>query len=430
MQSDHSGVTSRSNARWPAPPTGTAKRVAGIAAHRSAAARSRAGPGQVSLCRTAPVRAAPLASLVSAGLAFAILTGCAELKQQSAQLSQNRRTAENLLSIVGSPGLPATDSAPEHSLQDSSDRQSLPAELRAAGAINYVAAEPVNLAVTLARLTDLTGITHLILVGAEDTPLTTAPGDAAGSASGSAATQLHAAGLGQKFRPGFNDSLPGILDSLASRFGLEWTFENGNIGFRQFVTRRYQLAALPSRTVYSATVGNTSSSGGIDWSAEIKSSLAAIAGSDAVIAYGEGSGFLTVIARPAAQRRVADYVRELNGFLGDQVAFDINVLSVVHKQSEKYGFDIDLFAGADGRDHIRWTGPRALTGGAGAVNVGIVSGNVDLSILLTALDKEGDVTVETRTGATTSNNQMVPIQVVNTTAYAESVESAAEPREV
>ena len=427
MQSDLSGMPSRSNACRPAPPTVTAKRGARPAAQRAATTTQR--KAELSICPTTPSRAAPFAKLVSAGAAIAILTGCAELKQQTAELSQKRQAAEDLLAIVGGPaagpGTPTTRSASEKSFQESSNRQKPPAKLLAAGAINYVAADPVNLADALARLTDLTGITHLLLVGAEETPLTSASGDMAGSVRGSAAAQLNAAGLGQKFRPEFNDSLPGILNSLASRFGLQWAFERGNVVFRQFVTSRYQIAALPSRTEYSASVGNTSSSGSIDWSAEIKAALAAVAGRDAVISYGEGSGFLTVVARPAAQRRVADYVRELNSFLGDQVAFDVNVLTVARKQSETYGFAIDLFAGADDSDHINWTGPQALTSGAGAVNVGIVSGNVDLGVFLTALDKEGDVTVETRTGATTSNNQMVPIQVVNTTAYAKSVESAA-----
>ena len=429
MHSDFTSLTSRRNARRAVPPTVAAKPAPCRAAKRcSEKTLRRTGDGLDSCHRTAPYWAAPLARLVSAGAAFAVLAACTELKQHNAELSAKRKEAENLLAIAGSPaagpGFTASRPAPGDSIQDTSNRHRLPAELRTAGSINYVAAESVNLADALAKLTDLTGITHLILAGADEKPIAALSGEMEGAVRGSAAG-LDAAGLGQMFRPEFNDSLPGILDSLASRFGLEWTYRQGNVVFRQFVTRRYQIAALPSQTEYSSSIGNSNSSGSIDWSAEIKSSLAAIAGSDAVMSYGEGSGFLTVTARPAAQRKIADYVIELNGFLGDQVAIDINVLTVAHKQSEKYGFDVDLFIGEDGKDHIAWTGPRALTGGAGAVNVGIVSGNVDLSILLSALSREGDVTVETRTGATTSNNQIVPIQVVNTTAYAKSVESAA-----
>ncbi len=407
MQSEKSGATSRRKARRHAPPAA----IKVLSEYLS-------GPDLFALPEE--VTLASAAKAAAAGAALAALAGCGATDTgQNTDLERNRSEAQNLLAGVGMPVSsrqpgPAAKTPPRQGADFSTNRISLPKRLTESSAVRYASAGPVTLAEALSRLSDLAGIPHVLRTGTDGKLLPNGP-------TGGAA-QLAASGLDHPIHADFSGSLPEILDQIAGRFGLAWRFERGRIVLRQYVTGRYRLAALPAQSAFSSSVGNTSSSGSIDLPGEIISALTMIAGDEALVSYGEASGILTAVARPAAQRRIAEYVRELNEFLSKQVAFDVNVLSVTNRRTEQSGLDFDLFAGSPEGSSVRWSANQPQASG-GSVNVGIISGNFDLRFLLTALDRHGDVSVETRTGATTSNNQIVPIQVVNETAYAKSIKS-------
>lgn len=297
-----------------------------------------------------------------------------------------------------------------------SNRAKLPSKLRTDGAIRFGNADPISLPDALTTLAEVTDLPFALLAGPSGIPVNIDPVFDDG--------QLTALGLDARIQADFDDSLPKILDQIAANYDLVWRYEGGRIVFRQFITGRYRLAALPSQSAFSSSVGSTSSTGAINLPQEISSALSMLAGAEAEVSFGDGTGILTVIARPEAQRRIAKYVHELNGFLSRQVTFDVNVLSITHRHSDQFSLDFEIFAGSPNKDFFEWSANQPQAAG-GNVNVGILSGDVDLNLVLTALDRIGDVAVETRTGATTSNNQIVPIQVVSETAYAKSIKSAA-----
>ena len=301
---------------------------------------------------------------------------------------------------------------------NSTNREKLPSALREPNAVRYTSGQPIMLPRLLAKLSDLSGIAHVLLVGPEGIPI---PATKTEGISG----LMVKAGIGEPIQADFGGALPDILDQVSKQFGLAWRYEQGTIILRQFIADRYQLAALPSRTEFSASVGKTNTTGGIDWSSEIQSAVEVIAKPNAIVTYGEGSGILSVVAKPDAQRRVAEYVQQLNEFLTAQVTFDVNVLSIAQNQTQKVGIDFDFVADAGANGLVRWESQPYSASGAGTINVGIVQGDLDLGLLISALDRRGEVTVETRTGATTSNNQIVPIQVVNETAFAQRIEAVA-----
>ena len=301
---------------------------------------------------------------------------------------------------------------------NSTNREKLPSALREPNAVRYTSGQPIMLPRLLAKLSDLSGIAHVLLVGPEGIPI---PATKTEGISG----LMVKAGIGEPIQADFGGALPDILDQVSKQFGLAWRYEQGTIILRQFIADRYQLAALPSRTEFSASVGKTNTTGGIDWSSEIQSAVEVIAKPNAIVTYGQGSGILSVVAKPDAQRRVAEYVQQLNEFLTAQVTFDVNVLSIAQNQTQKVGIDFDFVADAGANGLVRWESQPYSASGAGTINVGIVQGDLDLGLLISALDRRGEVTVETRTGATTSNNQIVPIQVVNETAFAQRIEAVA-----
>ena len=304
-------------------------------------------------------------------------------------------------------------------------------QLTSLGEMRLRSSAPLGLPQILNRLSDLSGLQFLILVGPEGRVV--APDGSARVAAGSGSTMAQptpeplTGGLDARYRPDHRGTLPELLDEIAARYGLSWRYDGTSVILRQFTVRTHRVAVLPSRTEYSATIGTAGTSGSIDLPDEIHAAVRSLAGPDAIVSFGRASGQFTVTARPENQKQVTEYIRELNGFLGRQVAFDVNVLTVTLSEAESVGVDVDLFAGQEGGDSIRWTGRHGMAGASGTVNVGVLSGDVDLTAFIGALGRRGRVSVETRTGATTSNNRLVPVQVVSETAYARRVASVTGP---
>jgi type IVB pilus formation R64 PilN family outer membrane protein len=128
-----------------------------------------------------------------------------------------------------------------------------------------------------------------------------------------------------------------------------------------------------------------------------------------------------VTATLTEQDRVRDYVSTLNQTLGQQIAFDVNVLNVRRSTKDGFGVDIEQLAFGSGSNSVSWQGGRGVDGAIGSVNVGIIEGDLNLDVVIQALSSLNDVSIETRAGATTTNFQMIPIEVVERVNYVSSV---------
>ena len=383
-------------------------------------------------CRTGPNRRA--ASLATAAALSLMAPGCVDPDFTAGTVTADPASiVETGLEAAGSAsqGSSAKASVPDSIQHYASPDPLQAARLKALGEITIRSRVQLGLPEVIDRVSELTGLQFIVLAGPENRVL-------AANGSGLADPVLPAqeapigsrpvAGYGLKERYRFNlrGSVPDVLDAVASRFGLDWEFDRSTVIFREFSTRVYQVAALPSRTEFSGSIGNSTSTGSIDLQADIAAAMHAIAGEEAVVTYGKSTGHFVVTARPEGQRRVERHVKALNGFLGGQIAFDVNVLTVALSESAGAGMELDLLV--DGKQGaIDWTGTYGAAGSQASFNVGVLSGEVDLELFIGALDKRGRVTVETRTGITTSNNRMVPVQVINDTAYAKKVEAVAGP---
>ena len=338
------------------------------------------------------------------------------------------RVREGLNAIMAPKVLQAqVDSAVAEAVEETRLEPSGRGRLGAIGEVRLTSRTPLDILQVLDRLSQLSGFRFLVRAGLEGKVVASDASSQAYAGDGDQlrrpAQELRSHGLDVRFRLDHRGDFADMLDSIAERYGLAWEFDESAITFRQFITRTYRLAELPSRTEFSSAVGSASTAGSIDLSAETEDAIRLLSGEDAEVSFGRTSGEVTVTARPEQQRRVSDYVRERNEFLSRQVAFDVNVLTVSLSDAESFGIDLDLFAGSEEGDSIRWTGRHGLSGSSGTVNVGVLAGDVDLGLIIGALDRRGRVAVETRAGAVTSNNRMVPIQVVSETAYARKVEA-------
>ena len=289
----------------------------------------------------------------------------------------------------------------------------IPPEFKSPNAIYLAGPVELNLKELLRRLTEITSITHSVSKGDPDSIQQKAM-------IGRISTDMDA---GPLVKPNFHGSLPEILDQLAAEFDMDWQYENGKILFREFISREYRISALPLESSVSNKVGSANSSASVDFMPEIHATLELLAGPEAKVSFGTGTGIAVITARPTGHDRIESYIHNLNIALGRQVAFDVNVLTVNLSRSESSGTGFELLAKNGRGNQISWTQDHALVGASSTVNVGMISGEFSLDAMVTALKREGEVTVETRAGATTSNNSMVPIQVVREIAYAKSVES-------
>ena len=302
----------------------------------------------------------------------------------------------------------------------------LPERLLRENAVTLASRTPLDLAGVLVRLALITGVPHAVSVGPDGRIAN--PGNAGVLEDGAeqlAAVRkiLEQSGLGGSSRVEFEGSLPSVLDALAAARGLEWSYDGHRVLFRQFVLRRYRIAALPTEASVSSKVGAYESSASIDLASDVESSLRLAAGSGSVVSFSRGTGIATINATPEAQRRVARLVASLNSELTAQIAFDVNILTVNLSMSESRGVDVRALVGKGSGSTVSWTGKHEVASSPAVVNVGVIEGKVDIEAVVRALSRTGGVSVETRAGAATVNNRIVPVEVVRQTAYARKVEA-------
>jgi hypothetical protein len=312
----------------------------------------------------------------------------------------------------------------------------LPSRLQAADAVSLQSRDPMTLSEISQRLTEITGVPHLTALGPAgqiksdpDSPVLDSTDIAVLDAPAPKAVPLRLVETSEaermQIRPSLRGPLSRVLDEVASAFSVEWTYRDGRIVFRDFVTRQYQVSALPSRSTVSSNIGagemQSSTALATDVWGEIEASLKGIISNGSNVSLGSGTGLVTVTAQLSDHDRISDYFNDLNEAVSQQISFDVNVLTVSTTDSEGYGINLNaLLQGSDGGVDV--LGSESLPGGVGSVNIGLITGDLDLDMVIQALSRQGRVSVDTRAGATTSNNRIVPIKVTDRLSYIKSQE--------
>jgi len=314
----------------------------------------------------------------------------------------------------------------------------LPASLQEPGAVSLQSRDPMSLSEIAQRLTEITGTPHLTALGpagvissqpdteivdSTDVARLSEPEQRDGPVINRSNPETEAQRI--RIRPSLRGPLSRVLDEVASAFSVEWAYRDGRIVFRDFVTRQYQVSALPNRSTISTSIGagemESSTALATDVWGEVDASLRGIISEGSTVALGSGTGLVTVTAQLSDHDRISDYFNELNEAVSQQVSFDVNVLTVSTTDSEGYGINIgSLLQGAG--ESVNLIGNESLAGPVGSVNIGVITGDLDLSMVVEALSRQGRVSVDTRAGATTSNNRVVPIKVTDRLAYIKSQE--------
>lgn len=323
----------------------------------------------------------------------------------------------------------------------------LPSRVQKSGSVNLVSRDPLTLPEIAQRLTEATGIPHVAALGPRGTvaqagAAAATAGDIASGivpgsnaqAAGAAAAQQVAQALAdqpqeseQTMIPRLRGSLSEVLDQVANAFELEWTFADGRVIMRDFVTRKYQVSALPTVSSHGTSMDANGMSSSSQTSAnvwqEVEQTIGSMVGDGSTIVSGTTTGIVTVTAKVSDHDRVAEYIKQLNGNIAQQVSFDVNVLTVTFEGSDALGLDLASAFGSGAEWSGGASGSSALASETGSVNIGLLRGDVNISAVMNALSSQGRVSVSTRAGATTSNNRVAPISVTDTTAYVAGYET-------
>ncbi|MFX4300148.1 type II secretion system protein GspD [Pseudosulfitobacter pseudonitzschiae] len=303
--------------------------------------------------------------------------------------------------------------------EDVSKGLNLPKRFLEPGAITFTSREALPLSSILRRLTDITGIPHTASFGASGISVSSGgePGEASEEATGNF---INAATGGQVMRLNARDTLPDLLNKVSNHFSLDWNHEGNRIVFRDMVTKQYQISALSTSQSGSSSVGDVSSTSTVDVYKDIVDGLAGLVSETAKMSMGDSTGTLTVTASVDDHAKVRKYIDQMNGMLNKQIAFDVNVLTVSLNKSRTTGLDIssaliNSMGVSPGESSV------SLGANFGSVSLGVSSGDVSVAALAQALSQQGEVSVDTRAGVTTSNNRMVPVEVVDEISYVASI---------
>ncbi len=288
-------------------------------------------------------------------------------------------------------------------------------------------------------------------------------------------------GISGRMQVRHEGSLPQFLDLVATNFNVAWEYKEGKIVFQRFITRTFEVPALPTVSKIGfqlrsggksdASTGGQGSSGGEGGAMQTASTEAAfdlwkdldetiklmMSREGGIAQVSSQKGTVTVIASPSAVRNVADYLKQLNQQLAKQVAINVKVYSVVLNDGDNYSSDINILL------QDRFPGSTAVKSVIGISNGGAASGVVPNVVrdtvtggivqpplaglnvvqsgnnqgvgwailgngryagsngIANLLSQKGDVSVVTSASATALNGQPVPIQVANTRGYVAQV---------
>ena len=367
--------------------------------------------------------------------AVALLCGCNDISQQAEssfvtaadRVDASNRQFQN--ADTRRAGGVQVDSrtfvGPERQMVAPADR--LPAGIRARRDISIVSRAPLSLSEIAARLNESTGIPFVIRLGPTgSTVQVTAPEPTAdGTETSAQPVTVSADGGGSpttslRIRPNLSGSLGEVLDQISAAFEVEWDYEDGRIVFRDYATRRYQVTLMASTVSASFEAGPLSRAGTYDFWGEVREGLQGLLGGDARVSFGTSTGIISVTARPSDHEAVQRYIAELNEQLGQQVAFDINVLSIILEDESE--LSLTLSAALNEQNISANFENEPAQAGGGLFNID-VTGPLNINAVVRSLARRGRVAVETRAGAITTNFQPVPISVTETIAYIASQET-------
>ncbi len=375
-----------------------------------------------------------------AAIAVATLAACSvtETKKEAsrdiaANLDRVNRASASLSSIPAATGPGNVQVHEKVWLGDHGVRtengQPLPQDFEKKDGIFINSSVPLGLAEIANKLADVTGIP---VTGASSS-VSDLPGGEESSSSRSITMAVD-----------YEGPLSGFLNSVASRFNVNWIYRNGVIQIFAVETRTFTVLVPSTETDYrtqitSSILGGEESNGDSNASEQRLNSYATytpwkrieegvkslIPSNGATFVVSQETGTVTVTAAPTVVKRVGEFIKQQNAIMSRQVAVTVRVLSVDIAKNDRYSFDTKLAL----EDVARGLGltfssmsslPAAAASGGGSLLFAIAEptkSDTDFQHLkgseanVEALSERSDTSLLTSATVITTNNQPTPVHV-------------------
>lgn len=380
-----------------------------------------------------------------------LLLGCAakESKQVAAEVDQNFVNAYDAFEMAKNPRA-KVDSGDTVAMSEGvwlgdkstvlEHRNNLPSKFETDTGVTIMMNESVSLQVLANNINSVTGIPVKI------------------------DSQINPDKLKKTVNIAYTGKLSGLLSQVATDLDLLWYYENDSIVFYETETKTFTLYALGTDVSYQSSIktddGNQVElqSNMKEWD-EVEKTISSIVGKtdNANFTVSKSLGTITVTAPPSVQTRVSDYIAKQNKRLSQLVTIDVKVLQVSIANNSAFGLNLaaainsasGLNIVANPKNNLSTTEASSmniavlsntvssLTGAthdvsgtetAGAytadqIKNGALAGAAGSNALISALAKQGKVSLVTNVGVTTRSNRVAPVSNTKTTGYIKRFES-------
>ena len=231
----------------------------------------------------------------------------------------------------------------------------------------------------------------------------------------------------------YSGSLAGLLNQVALRSDLRWSFESGRIKFYRVVSRTMAVKTLPGGLKLSSSISLSSTGGGSASSSTssdiniwtgMEKNLANMVSVTGKLVIDPNTGTVTVRDAFRNVEAIEQYVQSLNQNLMRQVAMTVEVLQVTLSNEFQSGIDWSYVSETMRLGQLQIRGPTPVVSASAAANVGLVLRNTagtTNQLLFQALERFGRVSSAYSTVVTTVNRQPVPVGSQTTQSYLKSV---------
>ncbi len=234
----------------------------------------------------------------------------------------------------------------------------------------------------------------------------------------------------------YTGSLSGLLNMLALKANINWSYEGGKIIFYKFKTRTFVVYTLATEASYSSSISSGSEgSATLSTTAAIKEWAEMTDVLKTIVKEGEvkispSTSSVTVTASPKSLRKVESYIKVQNRRFVKQVAITVKVLQVSVSKDNNFG--LNLSALFDSSYVLRTSTSNTA---ADSLSFAILesadskfAGTTDnpTSAAIKALSSQGKTSLVTSAVVTARNNRVVPINNIQTFKYISSISTLTE----
>ena len=234
----------------------------------------------------------------------------------------------------------------------------------------------------------------------------------------------------------YTGSLSGLLNMLALKANLNWSYEGGKIVFYKFKTRTFVVYTLATESSFSASISSGSQgSATLSTTASIKEWAEMADVLKTIVKEGEvkmspSTSSVTVTATPKTLQKVESYIKEQNRRFVKQVAITVKVLQVSISKDNNYGLNLSALFDKS-YTLTTSTSNTAANGLSFAILQNADSkwaGTTDnpTSAAIKALSSQGKTSLVTSAVVTARNNRVVPINNIQTFKYISSISTLTE----